>query len=110
MARDNRDDGVGYFQDAQVVETSHHGWRKTDMGWDIVPWGLHRLLLYIQAEYSPPGGILITENGCAVADGNVTAAVDDIDRVRFFQGYLSQVQLANFKELHTLRNVFASRR
>lgn len=31
---------------------------RTDMGWDIVPWGFERLLSWIHKEYSPKGGIL----------------------------------------------------
>ena len=32
------------------------------MGWDIVPWGFEKLLSWIQKEYSPKGGILVSWN------------------------------------------------
>ena len=68
---------------------------RTDMGWDIVPWGFERLLSWIQKEYSPKGGILVpsmkigatgsrstgtsqvTENGCAVRETTEEEAVND---------------------------------
>jgi len=56
----------GYFDDMEVDNVSDPAWPKTDMGWDIVPWGLRRVVNCIHKEYAPPEGILVTENGCAV--------------------------------------------
>jgi beta-glucosidase len=56
--------------------------------------GLRKLLLHIQSTYAPKGGILITENGCAVDEPTVAAAKSDTFRVRFYQMYLSQVHRA----------------
>jgi beta-galactosidase len=84
----------GYFADQEVKEISHPNWLKTDMGWDVVPWGLHHLLLYIQRTYDPKGGILITENGCAVKEESEEDAVSDGFRVQFYSTYLSQVHRA----------------
>jgi len=84
----------GYFDDLCVENTKDARWGKTDMGWAIVPWGLKHLCEYIQREYSPPGGILITENGCAVREDTAAAARDDAARVQYFQSYLAQVHKA----------------
>ncbi|HEY0415085.1 MAG TPA: GH1 family beta-glucosidase [Gaiellaceae bacterium] len=40
---------------------------RTDMGWEVVPDGLHDLLLRLRDDYAPPA-IYITENGAAYAD------------------------------------------
>lgn len=37
----------------------------TAMGWPVAHYGLGRLLCYVQGEYAPRGGILITEAGAA---------------------------------------------
>merc|ERR550525_1059259 len=46
---------------------------------------------YIQREYSPVGGIVVTENGCAVADDDVEVAKNDAFRVEFLQDYIAQL-------------------
>jgi len=38
----------GYFEDQWCMNKSDPAWSKTDMGWDVVPWGLGRILFYIQ--------------------------------------------------------------
>jgi beta-glucosidase len=40
---------------------------KTEMGWPIVPGGLHRVLTWLNSEYEAPP-MYITENGCALDD------------------------------------------
>jgi beta-glucosidase len=40
---------------------------RTDMGWEVVPGGLHDLLVRLQRDYAPPA-IYVTENGAAYAD------------------------------------------
>merc|ERR1719188_2649510 len=86
--------GGGYFSDQQVTNISDPMWPKTDMGWDVVPWGLKRLLLYIHRTYKPPGGIIITENGTAAREDDETAAKSDNFRIEYFQTYLAQVHAA----------------
>jgi len=83
-----------YFEDQEVDQRSDPNWKKTDMGWDIVPWGLGRMCEWIQREYSPPGGIIVTENGCAVREDTLDMAMNDTKRVEYFQGYLTQLQRA----------------
>eukprot|EP00812_Abedinium_dasypus_P000504 NODE_105_length_2111_cov_853.590953.p1 GENE.NODE_105_length_2111_cov_853.590953~~NODE_105_length_2111_cov_853.590953.p1 ORF type:complete len:484 (-),score=104.96 NODE_105_length_2111_cov_853.590953:506-1957(-) len=97
----------GYFADLEVTIMPVPGAEQTDMGWDVVPWGLKRLLLHIQKTYAPMGGVLITENGCAVKGEDVVdVAVNDIDRVRYFQMYLSQLHGA-IQEGADVRGYFA---
>merc|ERR1712060_699318 len=69
-------------------------WVRTDMDWAVVPWGLKKICEYIQKEYSPEGGILVTENGCAVKDDDVNVAQNDTFRVKYFRAYLAQVHKA----------------
>ncbi len=40
---------------------------RTDMGWEVVPDGLHDLLVRLHNDYEPPA-IYVTENGAAFAD------------------------------------------
>merc|ERR1712187_959358 len=63
-------------------------------GWDVVPWGLKRLLLYIHRIYEPPGGIVITENGTAVQEPDAVTAKCDTFRQEYFQTYIAQVHAA----------------
>merc|ERR1711865_585008 len=98
-------------------------WEKTDMDWPVVPWGFRELLLYVDRTYNPPGGIVVTENGCAIEPAGsdtvhlprsclrqdpITLNVrverppedydletfEDPERVRFFRAHLSAVHAA----------------
>ncbi|CAE7035900.1 BGLU4 [Symbiodinium sp. CCMP2456] len=112
-------EGSGYWNDIGV-EWWHTDpdWDKSDMGWPIVPWSLREILLFIQELYSPLGGIIITENGCAceseesadldcrsdaltpvaraggVGRQQADLIFDDPERVRFFRAHLSAVHAA----------------
>eukprot|EP00928_Gymnodinium_smaydae_P080847 TRINITY_DN64463_c0_g1_i1.p1 TRINITY_DN64463_c0_g1~~TRINITY_DN64463_c0_g1_i1.p1 ORF type:complete len:556 (-),score=71.42 TRINITY_DN64463_c0_g1_i1:29-1543(-) len=84
----------GYFSDDRIKNVSDPKWSKTDMGWDVVPWGLKGVLLYIQKRYQPKGGIIVTENGCAVKEECVSTAATDAVRVDYLQRYIAQVHEA----------------
>ncbi|CAM9337610.1 unnamed protein product [Pylaiella littoralis] len=86
----------GFWGDMGVKSSADATWDKTDMGWPIVPWGFRKMLLWIQARYSPQGGIQVTENGCACEPTGATAeaAVDDKARIAYFQGYLEEMHHA----------------
>mmetsp|Transcript_19540 Transcript_19540/g.53509 ORF Transcript_19540/g.53509 Transcript_19540/m.53509 type:complete len:603 (-) Transcript_19540:11-1819(-) len=118
--------GGGYWEDIDS-ECWHRDkeWETTDMDWPIVPWGLRELLLHVQRTYAPPGGIIITENGCAHEPAESDAGTvqpkscvrvdpatreihfespcedlegetfDDPERVRFFRAHLSAVHAAH---------------
>jgi beta-glucosidase/6-phospho-beta-glucosidase/beta-galactosidase len=62
------------------------------MGWGVYPEGMRKMLRYIQSEYNPPGGIIITENGCAVAERSVDEAMRDIERAAYLKRYLTEVR------------------
>lgn len=49
------------------------------------------MLNYIQQEYNPRGGIIITENGCAVAEEDEEEALKDIERAVYLKRYLTEV-------------------
>lgn len=56
-----------YYSDRNVRVREDPKWERvtTGSGWPIVPWGHRDLLVYIQQRYNPPGGIVVTENGCS---------------------------------------------
>mmetsp|Transcript_10273 Transcript_10273/g.13484 ORF Transcript_10273/g.13484 Transcript_10273/m.13484 type:complete len:505 (-) Transcript_10273:99-1613(-) len=92
--------GNNYLKDIGVLTYPNDAeWTYTDMGWAVVPWGLRKLLLYIQNRYAPEGGIIITENGCAMKEKNREEALDPnsspaLAKLKFFHGYISEVHQA----------------
>ncbi|MGZ0710003.1 GH1 family beta-glucosidase [Coraliomargarita sp. W4R53] len=77
----------------------------TAMNWGIVPWGVSRLLHWIDQRYEHPP-IYITENGIAGDEPNVEAAVNDTQRCEFFETYI-QACLEARSEGVDLRGYFA---
>ncbi|HYF75654.1 MAG TPA: GH1 family beta-glucosidase [Symbiobacteriaceae bacterium] len=63
----------------------------TDMGWEIYPEGLYKLLLRLKKDYGPIP-LIVTENGAAFAD-NVApdGRVHDDERVRYLQAHIRAV-------------------
>ncbi|ETW08658.1 beta-galactosidase [Aphanomyces invadans] len=99
-------DGV-IWEDSGVDVTSNDKWLKTDMGWNAVPWGFRKLLMWIQARYAPKGGIVVTENGCAVADVDRHAAEHDTFRVKFYEAYIAEMHKAITEHGVDVRGYFA---
>ena len=66
------------------------------MGWPVIPEGLTELLLYLKRRYGaklPP--IVITENGCALADRvGEDGTVDDPQRIAYIDGHLRALRQA----------------
>ncbi|TYZ58837.1 hypothetical protein PybrP1_005137 [[Pythium] brassicae (nom. inval.)] len=83
-----------YGADEGVQLSDDPTWKKTDMGWNAVPWGFQKLLLWVQKRYNPPNGIYVTENGCAVADKTKEDAQHDDFRVDFYKGYIAAMREA----------------
>lgn len=54
--------------------------------------GMRKMLNYIQHEYNPRGGIIITENGCAVAEEEEEESLKDIERAVYLKRYLTEVR------------------
>jgi beta-glucosidase/6-phospho-beta-glucosidase/beta-galactosidase len=82
------------WEDEGVKTSSDDAWPKTDMGWNAVPWGFRKLLVWIHRRYAPKGGIIVTENGCAVADDERSLAANDTFRVNFYGSYLMEMHKA----------------
>lgn len=83
-----------YWNDIHVVLTADPAWPKTDMGWNIVPYGFRKLVEWIDTRYRPSGGIIVTENGCAVYEPTVEVARKDVSRVNYFRQYLTELHKA----------------
>lgn len=83
-----------YSADVNVTYSADPSWSKTDMGWSVVPFGIGKLLEWIDARYKPVGGILVTENGCAVDEPTLDAATSDTFRTDFYRSYLTHVHRA----------------
>jgi beta-glucosidase len=62
---------------------------RTDMGWEVVPEGLHDLLLRLHRDYQPPA-IYVTENGAAYSDvRGHDGSVNDPERQAYLEAYLA---------------------
>ena len=75
------------------------------MNWAIVPWGMNRLLHWIDKRYNHPP-IYITENGVAEKEPDVASAIPDAQRCTFFKDYI-HAGLQARKEGVDLRGYFA---
>ncbi|QQE77940.1 GH1 family beta-glucosidase [Alicyclobacillus sp. SO9] len=60
---------------------------KTDMGWDIYPEGLYRVLKRVQSDYTGALPLYITENGAAFSDTVIKGRVPDDNRINYLQRY-----------------------
>ncbi len=66
----------------------------TEMGWEVYPEGLFKLLARIAKDYQNPP-VYITENGAAFLDNSSAAAViEDPDRVAYLQTHLEAAKRA----------------
>lgn len=68
-------------------------WEHNDMGWNIVPDGLRKMLLWVSRRYHNPL-VYITENGSAEAEPNLETARHDEKRRSFFESHLFASALA----------------
>jgi beta-glucosidase len=67
---------------------------RTDMGWEVYPDGLHRLLVRVAKEYEPPA-IYITENGAAFGDVRMhDGRVHDPERTEYLRTHIGAVSSA----------------
>jgi len=67
---------------------------RTDMGWEIRPESLHRILSMVRDEYCADLPVYITENGMAAADRLSEGLVADPARIGYLRDHLAQVQRA----------------
>src|SRR5919197_1236497 len=64
---------------------------QTDMGWEVYPDGLHRLLVRVADEYAPPA-IYVTENGAAFGDVRThDGRVHDPERTAYIESHIAAV-------------------
>jgi beta-glucosidase len=71
---------------SQIVR--RQGVEHTDMGWEVVPDGLHDLLVRVHNDYAPKA-IYVTENGAAFPDvRGHDGSVEDPERQGYFEGYI----------------------
>jgi beta-glucosidase len=78
----------GFAGDLGVVMSSDPNWEKTEMEWNIVPWGFRKVLQWLEERYDSPG-IYVTENGCAFPDVVEHGQVHDNRRIAYLEGYLN---------------------
>ena len=80
-------DNSGMAEDQMINLSSDPEWKKTAMGWNLVPWGCRKLLEWINERYDSPD-IYITENGCAMNNEMIDGKVDDQNRLDYIKTYL----------------------
>jgi beta-glucosidase len=106
--------GVNYYR-REVVRRGPDGGRQvvhhpdsvyTDMGWEVSPEGLHRLLVRLRDDYAPPA-LYVTENGAAFGDvRGHDGSVHDPERQAYVAGHLAAAARA-VSDLVPLRGYFA---
>ena len=68
--------------------------KHTEMGWEVYPDGLYRLLVRVAKDYAPPA-IYVTENGAAFGDVRVhDGRVHDPERIDYLDTYVDAVARA----------------
>lgn len=94
--------GINYYTEDAVrwnekepdsIEVVKSYYPVTDMGWDIVPEGLLRMLNYVKDNYDNPE-IYITENGCACSDQLTEEGCHDPKRIRYLKNHFSILKRA----------------
>jgi beta-glucosidase len=66
----------------------------TEMGWEVYPEGLHRLLVRVAEDYAPPA-MYVTENGAAFPDvRSHDGRVHDPERTAYLDSYVDAVSRA----------------
>jgi len=92
--------GVNYYsrylvqEDGEFVEEIP-GAEYTEMGWEVCPPAINRMLVSMNAEYDLPP-IYITENGAAVPDKLVDGHVHDHRRIKYIHDHLVELRRAMF--------------
>jgi beta-glucosidase len=82
------------FVGCEDVTFPSRGLPVTDMGWEVQPEGLTRLLVRLANEYDVPP-MYLTENGAAYADVPAAdGAVHDPDRIGYLAGHLRALHAA----------------
>ena len=78
----------------RVGQRMARGTQRTEMGWEVYPDGLRRVLVRVAGEYRPPA-IYITENGAAFRDQpDRNGRVEDADRTAYLRSHIDAVGAA----------------
>lgn len=80
--------------DMLVKLSRDEGAPQTDMGWPIVPSGFTRILCWVQQQYHPSGGIVVTENGMGCKEPTLQGALQDKERIEYLHSYISAMHEA----------------
>ncbi|SJN45242.1 Beta-glucosidase [Microbacterium esteraromaticum] len=78
------------FPSHEGIQWVERGLPRTDMGWEVQPEGLTRLLVRIGEDYAPEVALYVTENGVAYDDvvGD-DGEVADADRAEFLRDHVA---------------------
>ncbi|HKJ12127.1 MAG TPA: GH1 family beta-glucosidase [Ornithinimicrobium sp.] len=96
-AADARQRGPSANVGSEHVEVVSRGLPVTDMGWEVVPDGLRRLLVRLDNHVTGPvgTGLYVTENGAAYPDEpDEDDFVDDQDRIAYLRAHLEALHEA----------------
>lgn len=89
--------GVNYYTRSVVSavgQTLPFDTPRTEMGWEIHPDSLRKLLEWLHETYAPPA-IMITENGAAMPDEErIDGRVHDLDRIEYLRAHITAVHRA----------------
>ncbi|MCF7838062.1 MAG: beta-glucosidase [Candidatus Marinimicrobia bacterium] len=95
----------GLTQDVGGYLSSDPAWETTSMGWFVVPWGLRKMLGWIQRRY-PGLPLYVTENGCAVHEPDAATAASDTLRCRYLEHYTQAMRQAIQEDGTDVRGYF----
>ncbi len=102
-------EGNNYWNDMNVSMSNRKEWKLTDMGWAIVPEGIHDILVEIYKRYTRATGvpIYVTENGMANKETTREAGINDTPRIEYYQAYLKNVERAANEDGVNVQGYFA---
>ena len=85
-----------YEDDVNTTDSHKPEWKESDIGFSIVPEGMHDILIFIHKTWleNTSFPIFITENGVSVPEPNISAAISDTERVDFIFNYMQYLEKA----------------
>ena len=85
-----------YNSDVNATNTHKQEWKKSDIGFSIVPQGMHDVLMFMHNTWMKNSSlpIYITENGVSVAEPTIESALSDNERIDFLASYLTAIEKA----------------
>jgi len=88
--------------DANIRSEWDPAWNTSGIGWTVVPWGLRRVINWIDEEYKLP--IYITENGYGAQEEEM---LNDNGRVDYYKYYINEVMKAVILDQSDVRSYTA---